>query len=136
MYLLENDIHKRVLGQYFTISPSLQAIVHSYVRNRGELLLEPSFGAGHLLRPFLAANAAYPMMCYEIDARVKPVVSFGAAQQVIYGDFLAALPDPREGVAVDLDVVIAHLNSEECKKNYMYAGRFKMGQRQLCCMMI
>jgi adenine-specific DNA-methyltransferase len=77
------------LGQYFTVSPSLQTIVYNYVRNRGELLLEPSFGAGHLLQPFLTADAAYPMMCYEIDERVKPVVTFGPAQRVFYGDFLA-----------------------------------------------
>jgi adenine-specific DNA-methyltransferase len=80
------------LGQYFTVSSSLQAIVHSYVHNRGELLLEPSFGAGHLLQPFLAADAAYPMLCYEIDTRVKPVVTFGSAQSVVYGDFLAVRP--------------------------------------------
>ncbi len=78
------------LGQYFTVSEHLQATVYGFVRNHGELLLEPSFGAGHLLRPFLAADAAYPMVCYEIDARVKPVVSFGPAQGVVYADFLEA----------------------------------------------
>ncbi len=77
------------LGQYFTVSPSLQATVYEFVRNRGKLLLEPSFGAGHLLQPFLASDAAYPMVCYEIDTRVKPVVGFGPAQRVVYGDFLA-----------------------------------------------
>ena len=80
------------LGQYFTVSPSLQATVYNYVQNRGEMLLEPSFGAAHLLQPFLAADAAYPMMCYEIDARVKPVVTFGPAQRAVYGDFLETRP--------------------------------------------
>lgn len=78
------------LGQYFTVSPSLQATVYEFVRHRGKLLLEPSFGAGHLLQPFLAADAAYPMVCYEIDTRVKPVVRFGPEQHVVYGDFLTA----------------------------------------------
>lgn len=62
------------------------------------------------------------------------VVAFRGVVGFFGGGLLCMIP--REGVAVDLDVVIAHLNSEECKKNYMYAGRFKMGQRQLCCMMV
>jgi hypothetical protein len=32
---------------------------------------------------------------------------------------------------VDLDKIIDYLNSDDFKKNYMYAGRFKIGHRQL-----
>lgn len=33
---------------------------------------------------------------------------------------------------INLDIFIKYLNSSEFKKNYMYSGRFKIGQRQLC----
>ena len=55
-------------------------------------LLEPSFGAGHLLKKFLESNPAYPMTCYELDATIEPIVALvGPAQQVIYADFLQQL---------------------------------------------
>jgi adenine-specific DNA-methyltransferase len=36
---------------------------------------------------------------------------------------------PKENI--NLDTIIEYLNSNEFKKNYMYAGRFKIGHRQL-----
>jgi len=78
---------KKDLGQYFTISETLQKAVFDLVRNKG-CLLEPSFGAGHLLTPFLQSVPDYPMVCYELDATVSPVVRFSDAQTVVYGDFL------------------------------------------------
>jgi adenine-specific DNA-methyltransferase len=79
---------QKALGQYFTVSEALQTFVFDHVKHKGAPLLEPSFGAGHLLRPFLAHNPAYPMTCCELDATVKPVVRFDpAAQTVLYGDF-------------------------------------------------
>ena len=35
-----------------------------------------------------------------------------------------------------MDHIIAYLNSTEFKSNYMYAGRFKIGHKQLACAMI
>jgi adenine-specific DNA-methyltransferase len=53
-------------------------------------LLEPSFGAGHLLKKFIEYNPDYPMVCYELDDTVKPVIEFKKQHQtVIYGDFMA-----------------------------------------------
>jgi adenine-specific DNA-methyltransferase len=75
------------LGQYFTVSPMLQQAVFDLVQNKGVPLLEPSFGAGHLLLPFLATNPAYPMTCYELDTTVKPIFTHTSNQQLIYGDF-------------------------------------------------
>lgn len=82
--------HKKTLGQYFTVSEELQQFVFDKVKHRGSRLLEPSFGAGHLLKKFIEYNPDYPMVCYELDDTVKPVIEFKKQHQtVIYGDFMA-----------------------------------------------
>jgi adenine-specific DNA-methyltransferase len=78
---------KKDLGQYFTISNDLQQFVFDMVKHKSLPLLEPSFGAGHLLHKFIAHDRNYPMACYELDETVKPVVSFNEYQKVVYGDF-------------------------------------------------
>jgi adenine-specific DNA-methyltransferase len=78
---------KKELGQYFTISDELQEFVFDKVKHRSSCLLEPSFGAGHLLKKFKEYDDNYPMMCYEIDMSVKPVITFNSYQTQIYGDF-------------------------------------------------
>lgn len=80
----------KALGQYFTVSEDLQQFVFDHVQNKPACLLEPSFGAGHLLQKFLALDADYPMVCCELDTTVAPVVRFGAAQTVVWGDFMTA----------------------------------------------
>ena len=50
-------------------------------------LLEPSFGAGHLLIKFLEYNLNYDMECYEIDNTIKPIVNFNEHQNINYCDF-------------------------------------------------
>jgi adenine-specific DNA-methyltransferase len=78
----------KALGQYFTVSETLQNFVYDKVKHKGAELLEPSFGAGHLLKPFLSQNPRYPMTCCELDTTVKPVVTFNPEdQKIIYGDF-------------------------------------------------
>jgi adenine-specific DNA-methyltransferase len=79
---------KKGLGQFFTESEALQQFVWDKVEHRGSTLLEPSFGAGHLLQKFLEGNAEYPMVCYELDDTIAPIVSFGPSQMVVYGNFL------------------------------------------------
>ena len=81
------DKVKKNLGQYFTISDHLQKFVFDKVKHKGSLLLEPSFGAGHLLKKFKEVHTEYPIICYELDSTIKPVVEFNKAQTVIYGDF-------------------------------------------------
>lgn len=76
------------LGQYFTTSPVLQEYVFRKVKYKGALLLEPSFGAGHLLKKFKESDPNYPMRCYELDESVKPVVEFNEHQVVIYANFV------------------------------------------------
>ena len=79
--------HKKDLGQYFTIAEDLQKFVFEKVKHKSSRLLEPSFGAGHLLKKFKEYDENYPMMCYELDAKVKPVITFNQYQTPIYGDF-------------------------------------------------
>jgi len=78
---------KKDLGQYFTISDELQKFVFEQVTHKSSSLLEPSFGAGHLLKKFKEYDENYPMTCYELDEGVKPVVTFNKFQKCIYGDF-------------------------------------------------
>lgn len=79
--------HKKDLGQYFTIADDLQKFVFEKVKHKSSRLLEPSFGAGHLLKKFKEYDENYPMICYELDSKVKPVISFNEYQTPIYGDF-------------------------------------------------
>jgi adenine-specific DNA-methyltransferase len=79
--------HKKKMGQYFTISDDLQKFVFDTVKHKGSLILEPSFGAGHLLKKFKDADPDYPIVCYELDNTIKPVVVFNAHQTILYGDF-------------------------------------------------
>ena len=81
---------KKELGQYFTVDESLQKFVFDKTVHKGSPLLEPSMGAGHLLRLFLLSNPDYPAVCYELDNKIKPVVTFSEAQTVTYGDFIKA----------------------------------------------
>ena len=79
--------NKKKLGQYFTISENLQKFVFEKVKNKGTPILEPSFGAGHLLKKFKESNPDYPILCYELDSTIKPIIPFNTNQTVIYGDF-------------------------------------------------
>jgi len=78
---------KKSLGQYFTTNTMLQDYVFNKVKHKGSLLLEPSFGAGHLLKKFKESDPNYPICCYELDESVKPVVEFNEHQLAIYGNF-------------------------------------------------
>lgn len=79
--------HRKDLGQYFTVSEELQQFVFEKARHKPSRLLEPSFGAGHLLKKFKEHDENYPMLCYELDAKVKPVIAFNEHQTRLYADF-------------------------------------------------
>lgn len=84
---IDSLITKKNLGQYFTIADNLQQFVFDKVKHKPSLLLEPSFGAGHLLKKFKEYDENYPMICYELDSKVNPVITFNEFQTPIYGDF-------------------------------------------------
>lgn len=79
---------KKTLGQYFTISEELQTFIFEKVQNKGERLLEPSFGAGHLLKKFIEYDNNYPMIGYEIDETIGKVVTTNKCQMLLYLDFM------------------------------------------------
>ncbi len=80
---------KKQHAQYFTTNETLQHTVFEMVRNKNELLLEPSFGAGHLLREFLYSNPTYPMHLCEIDAEIIPVIQLSPEhQKITHANFL------------------------------------------------
>ena len=70
-------------GQYFTTSPLLQQFVFDHVQRRGQPLLEPAFGAGHLLSLF---DASYPVTGYEIDSTIPLIID--QRPSLYYADFL------------------------------------------------
>ena len=76
------------LGQFFTINEGLQQYVFDKVEHMGAPLLEPSFGAGHLLKKFKEHDDEYPMKCFEIDSTIRPCLEFNKKQQILYGDFM------------------------------------------------
>lgn len=78
-------------GQYFTVHESLQDQVFDWTKNRGETLLEPSYGRGDLIKKYLEYDPHYPMVLYEIDAALDSVVSFDACQVRHIGDFTQAV---------------------------------------------
>lgn len=82
-----NSTTKKAMGQYFTVSEELQQFVFDKVAHKSAPLLEPSFGAGHLLKKFKEYDDNYPMTAFEIDPTVKPIITFNSHQQVVYGDF-------------------------------------------------
>ena len=79
---------KKELGQYFTKNEELQEWIFQNVHHKGETLLEPSFGEGHLISKFLETNPDYPMTCCEMDTTLVPIVAFNKYQTVKHGDFL------------------------------------------------
>lgn len=85
--MVEQTSKKKKLGQYFTISEVLQQFVFDNVKQKGQTLLEPSFGAGHLLKKFKQYDENYPMVCYELDNTIQPVIEFNVNQTIHYGDF-------------------------------------------------
>ena len=76
------------LGQFFTINEGLQQYVFDNVEHLGARLLEPSFGAGHLLKKFKEHDDKYPMKCFEIDSTIKPCLDLNENQEILYGDFM------------------------------------------------
>jgi adenine-specific DNA-methyltransferase len=84
---IHNTTHKKDTGQYFTISNDLQLFIFNKVKYKSYHLLEPSFGAGHLLKKFKEYDENYPITCYELDNTITPIITFNSFQRPIYSDF-------------------------------------------------
>lgn len=89
-----SNINKKKYAQYFTQNEILKQTVYKLIQNKGECLLEPSFGAGHLIEKILQENPEYPMVLYEIDDTVPVLQSITFSpeyQKVNYANFLSVL---------------------------------------------
>jgi adenine-specific DNA-methyltransferase len=75
------------LGQYFTVSEDLQNTVTSLILNNPEIILEPSFGKGHLVTKVLESFPNTKIIGYEIDKDLSPVIQHKNIT-VTYSDFL------------------------------------------------
>jgi adenine-specific DNA-methyltransferase len=73
------------------------------------------------------ANIGKPCIYVRNMTRQKDVAFIGKVQY-FGGSLLCLIPKD----TINLEDIIAKLNSEKFKENYMYAGRFKIGQKQLC----
>jgi adenine-specific DNA-methyltransferase len=83
----QNMSSKKTKGQYFTESSTLQDWIFEKTKHKQTELLEPSFGAGHLLKKFLEYDPNYKMECYEIDESIQPIVLTNTNQKITYSDF-------------------------------------------------
>ncbi len=87
-----SKINKKKYAQYFTQNETLKQTVYKLIQNKGECLLEPSFGAGHLIEKIIQENPEYPMVLYEIDDTVPVLQSITFSpeyQKVTYTNFLS-----------------------------------------------
>ena len=79
------------LGQYFTTDADLQIAVCDFVRNRPDVILEPSAGRGDLvmaLRAHFAGSEIAPEFdMYEIDDTLEMLPGIGRVD-VVFGDFM------------------------------------------------
>ena len=57
----------------------------------------------------------------------KEIVAFKSKVTYFGGGLIMLLPHQK----IDLGLVVNYLNSEKFKKNFIYSGRFKIGQRQI-----
>lgn len=55
-------------------------------------------------------------------------IAFASKVQYFGGSLLMMIPKKK----IELEKVIGYLNNNNFKSNYMYSGRFKIGQKQLC----
>jgi len=84
--------HQR--GQYFTTNGLLRESVFGMVRNKPDVVLEPSVGQGDLVSHFKSMNCEADFHMYEIDAAIKPLAGIHASD-IQYEDFLEADIDIR-----------------------------------------
>lgn len=88
---MNGPIYKKELGQYFTIDESLQDKIIEFIKNEPKIILEPSFGKGHLLIKILQKFDNINYDCYEIDKDLyPPLFDITPKINIYYTDFLKA----------------------------------------------
>ena len=87
-YLNNNMKTSHELGQYFTKDDGLKNKVWELVKNKPEVILEPSVGQGDLIQIIYNNNNKIQFDMYEIDNKIKMLDDIPDPQKVIYEDFI------------------------------------------------
>tara|TARA_Y100000034_G_scaffold122554_2_gene168160 strand:+ start:396 stop:1571 length:1176 start_codon:yes stop_codon:yes gene_type:complete len=80
-------VTKHDLGQYFTTNEDLKNKVLEFVKNKPDVILEPSVGQGDLVQIIHKKNNKIHFDMYEIDTKIK-MLDDVPKNVIIYGDFL------------------------------------------------
>lgn len=67
-----DEQRKRQLGQFFTTNPTVQVVLGQLISKKSGYLLEPSAGAGHLVK-WAEENTKLKITGIEIDTKVSPI---------------------------------------------------------------
>ena len=81
------SLSKHQLGQYFTEDISLQRKVFEFVKNKPNIILEPSIGRGDLIHYVKSIDDSITFHMYEIDESIE-MLSGISKDNIRYGDFL------------------------------------------------
>lgn len=73
-------------GQYFTTNNTLLEILYEFIKNKPQLILEPSVGRGDIVE-FINKKIDVDFDMYEIDDSIIPLKSID--KEIIYTDFLS-----------------------------------------------
>ena len=74
------------LGQYFTTNIKLQEKVYEFIKNKPNIILEPSVGRGDLVN-YIIKQKEIKFVMYEIDKTIEPIDSIKKTD-IIYENFL------------------------------------------------
>lgn len=124
---------------YLTSFPSNQKELDKYLEDNKKVLMERKiknfneknwfeWGAPRNIKLMEKLKGKDCIYIYNLTRKDK--VAFKGKVEYFGGNLLIMIPkNPNQ----DLDKTINYLNSDKFKKNYLYSGRFKIGQRQLAC---
>jgi len=77
---------KKSMGQYFTKNKLLQNKVFEFILNKPDIILEPSFGQGHLVK-YITEHMNVKFDMFEIDDKIDILDNLDS-NNIIYSDFL------------------------------------------------
>lgn len=129
---------------YLTEFPSNNATINQYLlQHKSELIVRKirKFGEHNwfewgALRNLPAIRNNFGKDCiYIYNLTRKPEVAFIDKVQYFGGGLIMMLPKKEiygDHCMKELEKIVAYINSAEFKSNFMFSGRFKIGQRQLC----
>lgn len=95
---------KEARGQFFTTSPKVQAVMLGLLERVHGRVLEPSAGAGHLVKALETRFPDMDIAGVELDSTIQPVCD----STITYGDFFTYSNKVLEGTVQGFDVVFGN----------------------------